>query len=60
MMGHNIHFKGIIWKINQNYPFYPFLYGALVIVKMLEQMTLENNVDSTKAGNQSFEKKQPD
>ena len=24
MMGHNIHFKGEIWKLSVNYPFYPF------------------------------------
>ena len=24
MMGHNICFKGILWKISLNYPFYPF------------------------------------
>ena len=31
MMGHNICFKGVIWKIIPN-PFYPFLSGALNIV----------------------------
>ena len=29
MKGHNIHFKGVIWKLSLNYPFYPFLSGAL-------------------------------
>ena len=29
MMGHNICFKDVIWKTIPNYPFYPFLSGAL-------------------------------
>ena len=29
MMGHNIQFEGIIWKLSLNYPFYPFLSRAL-------------------------------
>ena len=34
MMGHNISFKRVIWKIipklSLNYPFHPFLSGALL------------------------------
>ena len=29
MMGHNIHFKGVIWEIVPKLSFYPFLFGAL-------------------------------
>ena len=29
MMSHKISFKGVIWKLSLNYPFYPFLSGAL-------------------------------
>ena len=31
LMGHNIHFEGIIWKIIPNYPFYLFLSGGLIV-----------------------------
>ena len=32
MMGQNIRFKRVIRKISPNYPFYPFLSGALYIM----------------------------
>ena len=30
MMGHNIHFKGVLWKLIPKLSFYPSLYGALI------------------------------
>ena len=30
MMGHNIPFKEVVWKIIPKYPFYPFIFVALV------------------------------
>ena len=32
MMGHNIRFKGVIWKIICKYSFDPFLSGTLNVV----------------------------
>ena len=30
MMGHNIYFEGVIWKIFPQLPLYSFLFGALI------------------------------
>ena len=35
MMGHNICFKGVIWKIIPKLSFLPFLSGALTYMELL-------------------------
>ena len=39
MMGHNIHLKESYKKLPQNYPFYPFLSGALIVSKVDEYIS---------------------
>ena len=36
MMGNNICFKEVMWKIIPKYPFYPFLSGAPEVQQLLE------------------------
>ena len=43
MMGHNICVKGVNGKLSLNYPFYPFLSVALVMIKSFNPKIILHN-----------------